>query len=45
MDTVDGTGDTSILPAAEYETMVVVTFNVARVDVSTNMGNIMGQAL
>lgn len=46
MDEVDGMGDDDecMTPIAEWETRVIVAINVARVDVSTNMGNTMGQA-
>ena len=40
----DGVGDEYMAPIAEWETTVIVAVNVARVDVLTNMGNIMGQA-
>ena len=32
-------------PMDEWETKVVVAFNVTRVDVTTNLGNVMGQAM
>jgi len=46
VDEVDGMGDDDecMTPIAEWETRVIVAINVARVDVSTNMGNTMGQA-
>ena len=45
IDETDCPGNTSTCPQiAEWETRVLVAINVARVDVSTNMGNIMGQA-
>ena len=46
-DEVDGLpADTSASkPAGEWETHVVLALNLSRMDVSTNMGNVMGQAM
>ena len=48
VDEIDFGGDCNTnddtLHIVEWETRVIVAINVARVDVSTNMGNIMGQA-
>ena len=47
IDEIDFGGDCNTndsVHIVEWETRVIVAINVARVDVSTNMGNIMGQA-
>eukprot|EP00111_Clytia_hemisphaerica_P008655 TCONS_00025304-protein len=44
VDEIDGPENVSTSPIAEWETRVIIAVNVSRVDVSTNMGNTMGQA-
>ena len=43
-DRTDGPTTSVASSASQWETNIVVAFNVSSVDVNSNMGNVMGQA-